>query len=217
VPKIAFLLDSYAGGGSERAALEIIRHLEGFQRVLGVLNPRGPLKTAVPEGIRAYDLSTANGGRTSLSGRVIGTIETAGQIRAFIRDTRPDLLVGTNSNVNRLVYRAFVGRRVPCRVVAVEQNNLVRKLSGVSTSLRRWARGTELRRAHLRADRVIAVSAGLKQQLVTHFSVPGERVNVIYNPVDVRAVAARASERDLRPWSTVPPLLRMMRFFPMKF
>ena len=30
-------------------------------------------------------------------------------------------------------------------------------------------------------------------------------------------LATRANERDLRPWSTLPPLFLMMRFFPMLY
>ncbi len=44
------------------------------------------------------------------------------------------------------------------------------------------------------ADRVIALSKGVREELVNKFRVPGELIDVIYNPVDIRAVEAMLDE-----------------------
>lgn len=44
------------------------------------------------------------------------------------------------------------------------------------------------------ADRVIALSKGVREELVNKFRVPGELIDVIYNPVDIGAVEAMLDE-----------------------
>jgi N-acetylgalactosamine-N,N'-diacetylbacillosaminyl-diphospho-undecaprenol 4-alpha-N-acetylgalactosaminyltransferase len=44
------------------------------------------------------------------------------------------------------------------------------------------------------ADQVIAVSEGVKAELITKFGVPEAKVRVIYNPIDTARICERASE-----------------------
>ena len=51
-----------------------------------------------------------------------------------------------------------------------------------------------VRAAYPLADRVVAVSHGVKADLVSHYGVPPERVETIHNPVDAERLADAAAE-----------------------
>jgi len=51
-----------------------------------------------------------------------------------------------------------------------------------------------------RADVIVAVAQGIKRDLIESFGVPPQKIVVIYNPIDVHGVCARAAEPVTHPW-----------------
>lgn len=50
------------------------------------------------------------------------------------------------------------------------------------------------------ADRVVAVSEGVADDLAATARLPGARIDVVYNPVDVDRIAESAAEPVAHPW-----------------
>jgi glycosyltransferase involved in cell wall biosynthesis len=69
-----------------------------------------------------------------------------------------------------------------------------------------------LRFLYRRAGKIIAVSRGVKDELIKILKVPAEKIMVIYNPVDICAINGQASDEVEHPWFNDPkvPLIISM-------
>lgn len=105
-----------------------------------------------------------------------------------LRRLRPAIVVSflTRSNIANVLTSMLLGHRT----VISERGKRPDKDEGaaglVTSALVRWTYG--------RANAVIAVSDGIAADLVNRFGVDRRRLEVIYNPLDVTAIAARAQE-----------------------
>jgi len=50
------------------------------------------------------------------------------------------------------------------------------------------------------SDKIIAISGGVKTDLIENFNIPEEKVVVIYNPIDVNTIKSRSTEKIQHPW-----------------
>ena len=50
------------------------------------------------------------------------------------------------------------------------------------------------------SDKIIAISGGVKTDLIENFNIPEEKVIVIYNPIDVNTIKNRSTEKIQHPW-----------------
>lgn len=118
-------------------------------------------------------------GRKSL----LRSVRAAGKL---IRELQPDVTLSflTRSNV-----ASVINARGPC-VISERANTSAHFGSGVGGALSRGV----VRAVYPRATRVIAVSAGVADDLRDNFGVPGEKLSSIPNPVDVETISARAQE-----------------------
>src|SRR6478752_158967 len=102
--KICFVLPSMAGGGSERAAVQILNGLDEamWDRSMYLFRKEGPFLRDLSPSVRLY-----TGADDSRAGRWRA-------LRRFVRDTRPDVVVSFLSyfTVLTAVRAAAVGARV---------------------------------------------------------------------------------------------------------
>ena len=57
-----------------------------------------------------------------------------------------------------------------------------------------------IRRLYRKADCIIAVSDGIKQDLVRNFGIPENKIRVIHNPIDVKRICRLAEQEVDHPW-----------------
>jgi len=75
----------------------------------------------------------------------------------------------------------------------------------LSLNLTSPARRRQVRLWYPRADRILAVSQGVADDLVEHFAIPGSLVTPIYNPVVDEATQPRAHAAIDHPWLSESP------------
>jgi glycosyltransferase involved in cell wall biosynthesis len=113
-----------------------------------------------------------------------------------LRQIRPDALLSalTDCNLTAILAQRFVNG---FKVVTSEHNTL-------SLSIRSQpAAGTVLkmmRRLYPKADRVVAVSQGVANDLISLLNLPHEKVTVIYNPVVTPELFEQAKQPVNHPW-----------------
>lgn len=185
--RICFALPSLAGGGAERAAVQILNGLDAnrWERWLYLFRKEGPYLADVSPSIQV-----AGGGSASRLGRWRA-------LRRFIRSTRPDLVVSFLSyfTVLSAVRAAGVGARVAF-------NQQTPMSAFLSDSDYPWAARAWLRRlfvatarvGYAAADLIVATSRGVADDVVMSFGVGAERVRIVHNPVDIPAIGAAAAE-----------------------
>lgn len=184
--KICFVLPSLAGGGSERAAVQILNGLDEsiWDRSMYLFEKTGPYLADVSPAVRLHA-----GSDRSRTGRWRA-------LRRFVRETRPDVVVSFLSYFT--VLTAVRAAAVGARVVFNLQTPMSAFLADGDYAWRRgWRRrgfAMVTRAGYASADLIVATSRGVADDLVSAFGVSRAAVRVVHNPVNLEAVASAAQE-----------------------
>jgi glycosyltransferase involved in cell wall biosynthesis len=186
---IALLLPSLAGGGAERMTINLARGLaESGQRVDLVLGQAvGPYHELVPGSVRSIDL-----GRRQMIAALLPLVR-------YLRRERPRALLAAMNHASIVALWAARLAGTGTRVVAGVRSQLSveamrsplvgdRLMPLLAKTFFRWA------------DAVVAVSAGVAEDLRTHVGVDADLIRVINNPVVTPDLAALAAEVPSHPW-----------------
>ena len=188
--KICFVLPSLAGGGAERAAVQILNALDSshWDRSMYLFRREGPYLDDLSPSVRL-----AAGAADSRVGRWQA-------LRRFVRKTRPDVVVSFLSYFS--VLTAVKAAAVGARIVFNQQTPMTAFLAdGDYHWRRRWQRhafAIVTRAGYAAADLIVTTSQGVADDLVAAFGVARGQVRVVPNPVDLDAIAA-AAEAPLDP------------------
>lgn len=178
--RIAFVINSLAGGGAERVFCRLI---EGLAEPLAdwetdvFLLDDEPQAYALPSFVRLHALKAGGAALPSIT-KLLGAL----------RNSKPDLAVAFLSRANCATVLA--GRQLGFPTVISERVATADHFGdGPGGVLKRLVAGEIYRRA----DAVVAVSQGVKEGLVQRCGVSPNRVEVIANPVDAERIRALAS------------------------
>jgi glycosyltransferase involved in cell wall biosynthesis len=184
---------SLGGGGAERVITILLRDLdrERFRPSLALFSREGAFLEGIPGDVPVFGL----GEQSSYN-----VFRTAARLSRVIRSARPSVILGVLNHPNLVtlaVCRAFF-RDIPV---------VIRAGDNLSLSLKK-DRGRHLKRFLHRcfyphARRVIAVSCGVKDDLERRFGIPGDQIQVIYNPCEIDRIQRLAREQPDLPidWS----------------
>ncbi|AOY60124.1 glycosyltransferase [Desulfococcus multivorans] len=179
---VIFLIDSMVGGGAERAVVEMLRHLDHtrYRLSLALFRNDGDYMDLIPSYVTIIDLSRYTG-RSNIIKRING-------IRKMVADNNPDIIIAGLESPNLSLLRAAPFIRGYCRIVITEHNNLSMRLKKSRSELMKKAKSIEIQALYRLADRIIAVSDGIKTDLVHNFSLPDQLISVIHNPIDIEKI-----------------------------
>lgn len=169
--RLALFLPALYSGGAERVMVNLAGELaaRGFAVDLVLATAEGPYLDAVPPGVRVVDLGCRR------------TVTALLPLVRYLRRERPAALYAAidHANVVALVANRLAGR--PSRVIVSVHsplsvdtgNTLVR--GHLVVALARWL--------YHQADLVVAVSQGVRSDVIACLHVAAERVQVIHNAV----------------------------------
>jgi N-acetylgalactosamine-N,N'-diacetylbacillosaminyl-diphospho-undecaprenol 4-alpha-N-acetylgalactosaminyltransferase len=179
--RVVFLINSLAGGGAERVMCSLLAHSapesEEFEIVLALLDTE-PAAYSPPSWVRQRQFDC----RSSLARSVLA-------VRRLFREERPDATLSFLTRANVANVLASRLRGTPA-VISERANTSAHFPRGPRGALPR----AFVRFVYPRADRIIAVSAGVERDLRENFAVPARKLSVIANPVDLEAIRSRACE-----------------------
>lgn len=173
-----FLINSLAGGGAERVMCTLLRYSaderEAFDIVLGLLDDE-PAAYAPPDWVEVRQFDCRKSFPRSVAA-----------VRGLVRDVRPDVTLSflTRSNMANVLSGGS-----GARVISERANTSAHFGKGPGGSASRAL----VRLLYPRADRVIAVSDGVADDLRDNFGVDTDKLIAIPNPIDVDAIAAKAA------------------------
>lgn len=186
--RILFVLPSMRGGGAERVIATLLNHmdLERFEPILCLLQKEGPYLDELRDAVQIIDLQAP---------RVRYAVK---KLMDLIRFVKPDIVFSTLGHLNLAIsmFRFLLPRRI--LFIARESNtvslqNKSEKYAFLYDALyRMFYNGFDL---------IVAQSSYMKQDLVDNFKMPSEKIRVIYNPVDIRAIQEKIV-RDAAPPKT---------------
>ncbi|MCS6871572.1 MAG: glycosyltransferase family 4 protein [Anaerolineae bacterium] len=201
--RVLLILSSMAMGGAERNIADLLPHLsaqEGIQLTLGTLNTRrdSPLAELVAQsGVPRFDMGA----------RRMVDRQAWRRYTDFLRRERIDLVHSQDQDTH--VYNAL-SRRLLGVPSVMTRHVMFEPFTNLKTRLRAQL---VLIAARYGADRVIAVSEAVRQQFARQARLPLERIETVYNGIQLEKFATRARRAQIRAalgWAQETPIVIMV-------
>lgn len=185
---IGIYLTSMTMGGAERVALNLCTGLveRGYDVDLVLVEATGELLDDVPTDVSVIDLDAS---------RVLKSLYP---LYDYLSTRKPDVLYSMMTEPNVIAVVAHQLAVSDTRLIVSEHNMLSRSSESIKDQLARvgaWA-------LYPLADEVVAVSEGVRRDLLKTTRLDTDAVSVIYNPVDVKSICERAASPVDHKWLT---------------
>lgn len=178
--KILIFMQSLGGGGAERTIVNIINNLDRakFDVVLVLGTDKNNDYLDLINGDARIEFLDTNNLKYGIL-----------KLTKIINKENPDLLFSTINifNIATLIAKLLTFKKIP--TVVREANN--RTQSGKVTKFNKLL--TTLL-YNLCASKVIALSKGVKEDLINNFNISRKKIEVIYNPVDIEGINKLSKE-----------------------
>lgn len=202
-PRVAIFASFSGQGGVEHMLGNLARGMlaAGVRVDLVLARAEGEHLGSIPEHVNVVRLNVRH------------TWQALPGLIRYLRTARPDALLAAKERAIRIAIltRWLSGVRV--RLAGRLGTTVSAALAGKSR-LRRAAWFAGMRLFHPRLDAIVAVSEGVRDDIVAITGLPASRVTVIDNPVITPELAVRAAEPAAHPWLTdasVPVIMGMGR------
>lgn len=187
--KISFLLPSLRGGGAQRVMLNIASALSerNHDIELILVKKEGELADRIPRSIKVVDLAST------------GALMSIPALFRYFRKHKPPLLISSLPHISLL---AIIVKLLACaktNIVIVEHNTLSQSVRFAS-SLKDRTLPLLMRIIYPLADKIVAVSTGVADDLSKIIGIPRPQIEVIYNPVVTPELHALSLESVGHPW-----------------
>jgi len=182
-------MTALAGGGAERVMLALAACFaeRDIEVDIVVTDARGALLDDVPRNVRLVNLG---------SRRIIMSLLP---LVRYLRRERPDALLAALAPTNCIAVWARAIARVPLRLVVTEHNTLSKSTVGATLSRARLLPPL-MRYSYPLADAIVAVSAGVAEDLAATIGLPRARIDVIHNPVVSSSMLEKSHAPIHHPW-----------------
>ncbi|SDK84302.1 Glycosyltransferase involved in cell wall bisynthesis [Lacicoccus qingdaonensis] len=178
--KILFFIYQMGGGGAARTLLNIINNIDRtkFTPVLVTLNHDGSYEKSINDDVKFIKLDIK---------RLRSAILPLSKV---IRKERADLVFSTIPNYNIIALLATMLSFSPAK-------NVVREAAYLGGSVKENIKLRFAGRLYRRASKVIALSRGVKKNIINRYKVNSDKIDIIYNPVDIEAIRDMMAKDEL--------------------
>lgn len=195
--RVALVLPTLSGGGAQRTFLNLANHLDrsAFQPIVVLYRAEGVLLPELREGVPVVELGCRGTGRSIIP------------LASWLSRATPDVVISTLLHVNAAAVLAVRLSRTGVPIVVRETNNFTaagRPTGSLSGRIIRWTYG--------RADAIVALSEGVRDDVARRYSLDPGRITTIYNPVDLQRIrgARSADVVGLPGWSDAESASRII-------
>jgi glycosyltransferase involved in cell wall biosynthesis len=174
--KLLLLIPHLGGGGAERIAAQLTRHLDRqrFEIHLCLITEDAPGAQPPPDWIHVHRLGFKRVRQAWW--RMIG----------LIRSERPEVMLSGMAHLNflLLLLKPFLPGHT--RI-------LVRQNTTASSASKAWLSRLPYRYLYPRADGIICQSQAMATDLASHFAISRDKLTVLANPIDLRVIQTNGS------------------------
>lgn len=194
--KVLFLSYDLKDGGSPQVLSNILNHLnrDEFHPVLVTYSDARVFP--IPEGIAEHILQVQGGG--TLFHKLKANLTAVFRLRRLLRLEKPEVMVGMGGMTNwGLILAAKLARSKMAVVIGEHGAGAMkyradRMTSSIMNLLNRFL--------YPFADRIVAVSSGVREYLVRELKLPEGKIVLIHNPVDIQRIQQLSQEQVDDPW-----------------
>jgi glycosyltransferase involved in cell wall biosynthesis len=206
--RVAFLINSMVGGGAEKLVQLLLEQLtidKDLEIVLILLEDK--ITYQLPKGIEVIPLfSHLENYLQKFFGLLLGALKLRKITIQYKISATLSLL--ERSNFVNVLARLFGS---PHRAIISEHTNPQHNYH--SRSLKNSIAKLLLKVLYGRADKIIAVSGGVKKTLINAFRIKKEKIQVIHDPCDINKIEELSREQVDHPWfnAEVPIIITVGR------
>lgn len=177
---VIFFIYQMGGGGAARTLLNIINNIDRsqFHPILVTLDYNGSYEGYLNSDVTFIKIPTK---------RLRSAIFPLAKL---IRQTRAQLVFSTIPNYNTI---AILGRVFSF----TRAKNIVREAAYLGGSPKENMKLRLYGLLYQLAGKVVALSNGVKENVVKRYHVPAEKIQVIYNPVDLETIREKSSSGEM--------------------
>jgi glycosyltransferase involved in cell wall biosynthesis len=182
--KVLSFISSLAGGGAERVLTEILSHItrENINPTLLLLYPfdDSPYREYLPGDVKVTVVARK-------SDSFFEKVKQLINLMKFVRKEKPRVIVSILTHTN--IMALFSGMLFRISVIVCEHVNLGEILNTRAGKRILGLPARPLVKILYRyAGRVIAVSEGIRENLVGEFNISAEKIEIIRNPMDLKRI-----------------------------
>lgn len=183
--KVLFVIYTIFGGGAEKQMQYILQYInrEAFEPHLCVFHLNGEERELIPRDVFLHDLSTV---------LRPASLFLIGKLAKLAKEIKPHTIVSFTWGVNLIAIAAGLLVRIP--VIVSERIYTFSSIKKYSFwHLRRLA----ISILYKSATKITAVSKDVKNGLIKYFYVPKEKIEIVYNGVDLDVIDKRSTEYNV--------------------
>ncbi|MBI4847210.1 MAG: glycosyltransferase [Nitrospirae bacterium] len=183
--RVAFIIPNLGRGGAERVASVLLENLDRSKIQPFCIFYDSRHFYSIPHDVETCSLGITVGG--SLQNKLINYIKGILKLINIVKTKKPDLVCSFLNRTNlfvvfaRLLSSTF---RNKVKLIISERTTPSVELEGSSFWLVRFL----IKLLYRKADRIIAVSEGVRLDLIENFNLPEEKIKVIYNPLAYKKI-----------------------------
>ncbi|MEM2772331.1 MAG: glycosyltransferase [Candidatus Pacearchaeota archaeon] len=186
--KIIFVIPNLGKGGAERVFANILRKLSRNKfEIVSIFYDNNHIYE-IPDDIKIYNLDLS--GTPNFFKKIYRNIVRIMKISQIIKNEKPDVVFSFINRVNLSTIISKILSRSKTKVIISERNTpslQQRGFLGFITKL-------FMRIIYNKADCIIAVSNGVKNDLIKNFGIKENKISVIYNPIDIDEIQKLSKE-----------------------
>jgi glycosyltransferase involved in cell wall biosynthesis len=187
--KITFFLPSLEGGGAERVIVNLAKEFSAKKIIVDLVlaKAKGPYLSEVTGKVRIIDLNSL---------RVLRSLP---KLISYLKKEQPEILVSSLNHANIVAILADKLARTKTKII-VREDNTLSLIFANSSSLKTRIISFLVKLFYRWVDLVIAVSEGVKDDLVSFAKLSPDKIKVIYNPVITPELFQKAREPISHKW-----------------
>ncbi|RQG93045.1 glycosyltransferase [Natrarchaeobius halalkaliphilus] len=190
-----FFTHNLGVGGAQRVLVNLSTELakRGREIEIVVHTDKGKLASEVHDDVNIYYTNTPN------------FVPTIRSLRSYLRDRHPDVLLSTVNIANLAAIIAGKTTNTDTHHVVRMANTPSKKAQDYENKqIRHKVVPYMMRGLYPLSDEILAVSAGLKDDLVQSYGIDPSKIRVIYNPTVTQAVFEKAEQPVDHRWLDDP-------------
>ena len=201
--KVGLFFGSFEGGGAERMMVNLAKGLskDGLEATIYVVNKTGPYLKEVPDNIRILSYDSKFGVKSVIH-----------SLRKTLVYDGLDAIISTQMHINSALGLASIGLKKRPLLIFREANTPTKIVNSKFI-------GRLYKYFYSFADHYVAVSRGVKKDMMDYFKLEESTVTVIYNPVLDDTMYLKMNDEVEHPWFNnfdIPVIVGMGRFSPQK-
>lgn len=189
--KILFIIPSLSGGGAERILLNLLKHLDRkmFIPHIVLLKQQGIYLDQLPKDVIIHDLKLPEKKQRNIFD--IFKIITRMALKLYPR-IKPDIVMSFIEDANLIaIMSRIISPHKPIIFISV------RNYSSITQQFKRYRllKKLLLKKLYIFADRIIAISKGIKKDLCNYYNIPEDKIVVIYNGIELQRINKMCNEK----------------------